>query len=132
MFAVWIGRLLFGATICLGVLDHSSNAISPEQSRAEEMIKVLRQTLGLKVGLPVPKKRSRKVPQFMLDLHDKEVNDPEWISRFLKTTGKQTTSNIIRAIRNEGVRIVGQYKKGNIETYYLSRHSQRKYLVRAK
>lgn len=67
--------LFFGATICLGAQNPSSDTKKQEVKKA--MGKAILEILGLKTQ-PKPKKGLKeKVPQFLLDFYDKQAKESE-------------------------------------------------------
>jgi len=81
-------------------MDRSSNV------KRSELFKAAERTFLRKLGLqtrPNPKKGTRdNVPQFIMDLYDNHINDPEWISTNFRNKGKWTYANTIRAFHHEG------------------------------
>ncbi|XP_078351859.1 bone morphogenetic protein 2-like isoform X2 [Oculina patagonica] len=92
MFITLLYCLFFGATICLGVPDHSSTDKETKVAKAVE--KAMLQNLDWKTQ-PKPKKGLKeKIPQSLLDLFHKQVNESEG-------TGMMKSDDVVQVLGKE-------------------------------
>ena len=73
MFTISLWCLLFGATICLAVKDELTDA--NRQKMNEALGKAILRMLGMKNPPKLKKGLKEKVPQFILDEYNKQVDE---------------------------------------------------------